>query len=311
MSAPAISVILPVYNAEPYLEAAIASILAQSDGDFELLALDDGSTDDSLATLEAMAASDPRIRVISRPNKGLTPTLNEGISLAQGRYIARMDADDIARPERFALQIARLEAEPALVALGGQFLLIDPDGRPLKVMPMPTGHDQIDAQHLAGAKEMAICHPAAMIRKSALDEIGGYREDFTSAQDIDLWLRLAEIGKLANLEEVVLDYRMHPGSVGHKKRHTQIANATQAAKDAATRRGLGDAALAVAAAPGPAPQEHLALKWGWWALNDGHVDTARLYAWRAVREKPLTPKPWRLALCAIRDTVRAPIRERV
>ncbi|MFN3314947.1 MAG: glycosyltransferase family 2 protein, partial [Hyphomonas sp.] len=118
MSDRLISVVLPAYNAGPYIDAAIGSILSQTYPHFELIVIDDGSTDDTLARIEAFAARDSRIRVVSRENRGLIATLNEGIGLAKGDLIARMDADDIAYPERFRRQVAAFEADPGLCLCG-------------------------------------------------------------------------------------------------------------------------------------------------------------------------------------------------
>src|SRR4051794_24772902 len=112
---PPISVLLAVYNGGRYLRAAVDSILTQTFTDFEFIIIDDGSTDGSLATLREFAQRDPRINLVSRPNKGLTVTLNEGIALARGEFLARMDADDIALPQRFEKQIAYLRDHPECV----------------------------------------------------------------------------------------------------------------------------------------------------------------------------------------------------
>lgn len=297
---PLISVVMPVWNAGAYLAPAIDSILGQSFGDFELIAVDDGSTDGSAAVLAAAAARDARVRVIAQENAGVAAALNAGIAAARGTYVARMDADDIARPDRFALQIARLKADPDLVALGGQILLIDPEGRALRQLVLPTAHDAIDAKHL-GAHGMGMCHPTAMIRTAALRQVGGYDAAHPGAEDIDLWLKLAEIGRLANLEEIVLNYRQHFVSVGYRKRYEQLLSAWTYAQAAAARRGLPfdapaptrDSAEAVSTA-------RVAERWGWWALGGGEIATARRYAWQLLARHPFNRGSWRLAYCALR-----------
>jgi glycosyltransferase involved in cell wall biosynthesis len=300
MSSPAISVLLPVHDAGPYLEAALRSVLQQSFTDFEIVAIDDGSTDGSGATLDRVAAADPRLRPLHRENRGLVATLNQAIALARAPLLARMDADDLCRPDRLALQLARMQADPGLVALGGQPMLIDPDGRPLLILPMPLDHHEIDARHLLG-RDMGICHPTVMIRRSAIEAIGGYDAGYRSAEDYDLWLRLAEVGRLANLPQTVLDYRQHFASVGYTRRREQADAAWRAARAAAARRGL-DFRQPEPGGDGPGPQSETEVfrRWGWWALGGGQVATARHYAAKALRRTPLAPAAWRLAYCALR-----------
>jgi glycosyltransferase involved in cell wall biosynthesis len=203
---PTMSVILPVHNAGKFLDAAIESVLRQSHADFELLLLNDGSSDSSLKRLEYYAARDARCKVHSWPNRGVPQTLNEGIRLARADILVRMDADDICHPLRFEKQLKYLNAHPECAAVGTQVMLIDPEGWPIRPFVEATRHSSIDAEHLAG-RGGAIAHPSVAMRKSAVASIGGYRTEFTRAQDIDLFLRLAEVGQLANLPEVLLDYR--------------------------------------------------------------------------------------------------------
>ncbi len=296
---PRISVVLPVYNALPYLEEAVASVLGQSFADFELIAIDDGSTDDSLAVLQRLADGDARLRIITRENRGITPTLNEGIAAATGEFIARMDGDDICLPDRFARQVAFLDRHPEVVVVGGRFLVIDPEGRPLVTMAMPPDHTEIDARHMGG-RTMALCHPAAMIRRDAALAVGGYCEEYVNAQDIDFWLRLAEVGRLANLDEVLLKYRQHPKSVGYARRAQQVMSAWQAAQRAAERRGIAFDVPPPETAPATAELPYR--KWGWWALTEGHVATARHYAFKTLRTTPFDRESWRLAYSTLRGS---------
>ncbi len=296
--APKVSVVVPVYNTGPYLASALDSIFAQSFTDFELIAVDDGSTDGSSNVLADLANGEPRMRVLSQANGGIVSALNNGIAEAKGTYIARMDGDDIAYPGRIAAQVERLDDQSDVVALGTQFRLVDPDGRALKHSPVPCDHDALEARLLRD-QSLSICHPSAMIRRSALEEIGGYSADYPHAEDVDLWLRLAEVGKLANLEKTLLDYRMHHSSIGMTKRQAQLDSAHRAGHDAALRRGL------------PAPEVRTAqevartlhatfLRWGWWALGDGNVSTARFYARRSLAAAPFSVESWRLGLMALR-----------
>ena len=143
---PQASVILPVYNGARYIEAAITSVLEQTFTNFELLLLDDGSRDDSLAILRAYAQRDPRCIVHTRENRGLVQTLNEGIALSRADILIRMDADDRSHPGRFEMQIAFLLEHPECVAVGSEVMLIDPEGQQLICFEMPRSHADIDAR---------------------------------------------------------------------------------------------------------------------------------------------------------------------
>jgi glycosyltransferase involved in cell wall biosynthesis len=295
MSTPLISVIMPVYNAGRFLAPAIESIRNQTLGDFEFIIVNDGSTDGSLSVISKHAAEDSRIRVISRPNAGLVRSLNEGLEAAQGRYIARMDADDLCDPRRFELQVRRLESEPDLVALGSCARAIDPRGRNLGLARVPLEHDQIEKSHLAGVS--AIHHPAVMMRRNALAQVGGYR-DLCPTEDFDLWLRLGEVGRLANLAEPLLIKRQTIGGAFSSQRDRWAAAVQRSMQDAWQRRGL----------PGqPEPpvldvmsRGDVYRQWGWMALQSRHRVTSRLYAARAVLREPLSRESWRLFACSIR-----------
>ena len=296
-----VSVILPVYNAEKFLEAAVVSLLAQSFKDFELIAIDDGSTDSSLEILQRFSRNDKRIRVISRDNQGLIKTLNQGIELAQGSLIARMDADDICEPNRLELQVEFMSKNPSVVCVGTQIQLIDINDRQIMDMHMPLDHQGIDAANYSG-KSHGIVHPTSLIRLSALKKINGYRSEFKHAEDIDLWLRLAEVGHLANLPICLLKYRQHLDSVGYKYRFEQRYSQWKAVRNAAERRGECfmipeplELESQVKVIPGAVDQ-----KWAWWALSGGNVSTARYYSMQALKKSPWRPSVWKLVFCCIR-----------
>jgi glycosyltransferase involved in cell wall biosynthesis len=198
---PRLSVILPVYNAEQYLGAAIESILEQTFTDFELLLIDDGSTDGSLEIIRRYARVDERVRSMSRRNHGLVHTLNEGIASARAEYVARMDADDISKRDRFEKQVTFLDANPHCVALGTNFILTDEAGQEL--ITWRCFINDLVIRH-ALPVESCIPHPTVMFRKSAVTEAGGYREQYPAAEDYDLWRRLVHLGELTNLAEPLL-----------------------------------------------------------------------------------------------------------
>src|SRR5258707_867025 len=235
MTAPTISVIMPVYNSERYVEQAVESILRQTFADFEFLITDDGSTDSSLAQLRRYAARDARIRLTSRPNTGCVKALIEMVPLARGKYIARMDADDISMPERFERQVQFLEQNPECVAVSSKVLLMDPDGAPMKYAGEKQTHEEIDSAHLRG-EGGAMSHPAVMIRSDAMRAIGGYR--LRRDEDLDLFLRLAECGRVANLPDALLHYRVHLNSEGSLHYAELVRSVREAVAEARIRRGL-------------------------------------------------------------------------
>lgn len=201
---PVVSVVMPVFNARRHLEGAVRSMLSQTFELLELIAVDDGSNDGSGAILEELAAGDRRMRVIARPREGITPALNVGIATARGAFIARMDSDDIARPDRLARQVSFLRARPQIAAVGSDYDIIDDEGRVLKTIALPTDPDEI-ARTLK--RTNCVAHPTALIRTAALDGGATYRRAYRLAEDYDLWLRLAEHHGLANLPVVTVGYR--------------------------------------------------------------------------------------------------------
>ncbi|MDB5293046.1 MAG: glycosyl transferase family 2 [Phycisphaerales bacterium] len=297
MSLP-LSVVLPVYNNERYLPAALDSVLTQTFADFELIAIDDGSPDGSLAVLRRYEAMDPRVRVISRPNTGIVGALNDGIAVSRGELIARMDADDLSLPDRFARQISFLNEHPDHVAVGCQVLLMDGDGLPICLKKdTEFTHERIDHAHLHNG--WPVVHPAVMMRRSAIEAVGGYRTRFQWQEDMDLFLRLAEIGKLANLPDPLLQYRLHFDSVTWKRREEQGSLRAALYEETRRRRGMP---------PEEGPPERITHNtkwelhklWAWWALAAQNLRTARKHALRAVTCGPLSPESWRVLACAVR-----------
>lgn len=296
---PAISVITPVYNNALYMREAFDSILNQTFRDFEYIVINDGSTDNSLDILAEYAKKDPRIRVASHGNKGYIAALNEGLEVARAEFIARMDADDVAMPDRFEKQIAHLRANPDCVVVGGRVLLIDSDGAPLREMCDEFAHEDIDAAHLAG-RGGAIIHPAMMARRSAIVKIGRYSAAYPWAEDLDFFLRLAEVGRVANLRDIVLRYRQHLSSIGYAKSELQQKSTIAVVRDTHIRRGLPvpEGLDRRVVTPPSAGQSYR--KWAWWALGAGHVPSARKHALRALRTEPLSLDSWRTMYCALR-----------
>jgi glycosyltransferase involved in cell wall biosynthesis len=207
---PSVSVVLPVRDCERYIARAVESIVEQTFHNFELIVIDDGSRDGTRQILAELAAQDHRIRVLERPRSGLAASLEVGRSAARGLYIARMDADDIADAERLRWQVSYLDRHPEVVAVGGQIEIIDAENRSLGCRVFPVRPADCRAYLQRGAP---FCHPAVMMRGDALSLVGGYRVAFEPAEDMDLWLRLANVGELANLDVNVLRYRVHATSM--------------------------------------------------------------------------------------------------
>ncbi|WP_052700502.1 glycosyltransferase [Methylocucumis oryzae] len=263
---PFISVIMPVYNAERYVAKAVESILNQTFSDFEFIIINDGSKDKSLKILEKYAKKDNRIRLISRENRGLVKTLNEGLMLAKAPLIARMDADDISFLNRFELQAQFLLQQPEVVCVGGYTEIIDKNSRELTLLTMPL--EDCNIQDLLLRGHVSISHPTVMYRKDAVFAIGRYRENFIAAEDLDLWLRLGEIGKLANLPHPLIKYRMLSSSVSSQNSGVQKKSAHMACVEAWQRRNvIYNFEFDVWRPNNEKKSKHkYYLKFGWWAF---------------------------------------------
>lgn len=231
---PAVSVLLPVYNCATFLAEALASIEAQTLTDIEIIAINDGSTDGSGSLLDEHAARDPRYCVVHRPNGGIVAALNQGLGMARGRAIARMDGDDIARPDRLERQLAVLDAEPSVVAVGSILRLIDENGTVTQTQRAPSVVRQTDLSCFPPFVR-TVPHPTLMARHEAMVALGGYRIFFPHAEDHDLLLRLAGFGRIELLGECLLDYRVHGGAVSERNRQTQLDSMLKAQAAAVAR----------------------------------------------------------------------------
>jgi glycosyltransferase involved in cell wall biosynthesis len=219
-STPTITVLMPVFNCELYIKEAVDSILNQTYTDFEFIIIDDASTDGTVSIIKSY--NDVRIQLIEKSiNSGYTNSLNQGLKLAKGKYIARMDGDDISLPERFEKQVAYLEANPDVTLCGTCFTVIGSD----VVIQLPENHEAIKLAMLRGN---CIAHPTVVIRKEVLDELPMvYNVSKEPAEDYDLWVRVLSLGKLYNLQEVLLKYREHDTQVSQKRQEQQIQSALE------------------------------------------------------------------------------------
>lgn len=212
---PRVSVLLPVRNAAPWLRASVASLSRQRDPDFEIIAVDDGSTDGSADLLESIAAFEPRLRVFRRPHTGLPATLQSALASARGEFLMRHDADDLSRRDRLGAQVEFLLAHPDVDVLGSRVRLF-PDGAYGEGMRRwVKWHDSLlthEAMHHERLIDSSLCHGTAMIRRSALELVQGWQERGW-AEDLDLWIRLLESGaRFAKLPRRLYAWRQHPAS---------------------------------------------------------------------------------------------------
>lgn len=226
---PAVSVVLPVHNGAPYIAMALESLLGQTFGDFELIVIDDGSTDHSSDTVRAFR--DPRIRLYEQAKQGVARTLNRGIELARGEFIARQDHDDISLPERLSAQYAYLRKHPDCAILGTWATIVDAEGK-------PTGRE-----HLHPTQEYLLkwalllnnplVHSSVMMRKTAVQAVGGYCELATRQppEDFELWSRMARSYRLANLPERLVLYREVPTSISRDRSNPFLPKLIQIAAE--------------------------------------------------------------------------------
>jgi len=288
---PPVSVMMALHNTERYVQAAVESILNQTFPDFELIVVDDGSTDRSAEIVEAIARRDRRVRLIRQSNHGISATRNILLRESRAELLAVMDSDDISLPERLAWQVAFLHENPACVAVGCQVMAMDSCGRDLGRLVVPLDHATIDKRHMAGLGG-AIANPVAMLRAASVRQVGYYATDKAPAEDLDMFLRLAEVGRLANLPGLGLRYRLHSSSASTLRARTQAQHINDAVREAHLRRGL-------APPPQPSlPERETASRaatyqrWVGLAKDGGNTFTAWRYALLAVLTMPWKKQSW-------------------
>jgi hypothetical protein len=235
MDSPCISFVMSVYNGQTFLAQAIESVLGQTLPDFEFVIIDDGSADKTAGILAGYARQDKRVKVFRHENRGRAESLNVGIRLSTGDYIARMDADDVALPHRLEQQLEFMERHPEVGLLGGAVEFIYSGGQVFNTYRPPL--DDPNIRHLMLARN-AFFHPTAMMRKEVILASGGYRKALLDADDYDLFLRMGDRSQFANLADVVLQYRVHAGQVSVRNMRHQ-ALCVLAARAAAAQRKQG------------------------------------------------------------------------
>lgn len=210
---PEITVLMSVYNGEQWLGESIESILRQTYWDFEFLIVNDGSTDSSINIIEKYAETDSRIVVVDKPNTGLADSLNIGIQMAQGIWIARIDADDISLPDRLQKQLDAVRKFDNCVLVGSGISLIDEHGLILQTYLYPSKHSSLRGRLIRLGPFFA--HSSAFYHAETVRSVGCYRGSIYRAEDYDLWLRLVEVGKIACIGEPLVLVRQHSGQISH------------------------------------------------------------------------------------------------
>jgi hypothetical protein len=232
---PLLSVVTTVFNGEAHLAEAIESVLDQTFPDFELILVDDGSRDQTSAIIQDFAARDARIRFVNLAHVGRVEALNTGCRMARGEYLAIQDADDVALPERFESQMNFLQQHQEVALLGAGVHKITSDGQKFATVIFPTRNEEIKENLLM---QGCLAHSTTVMLRCAVVEVGGYRRAFPPAEDYDLWLRLAERYEVANLPQVLVNYRVHSQQVS-RTQLVKHAIATLGAQVAARLRSRG------------------------------------------------------------------------
>jgi len=289
---PKVSVFLPVYNAADYVATSIHSVLNQTYRDLELIVIDDGSTDDSAEVIQRAIGSDPRVRFQSRANIGFARTLNQMLGIASGELIARLDADDEALPERFATQVSFMDSNADCVVVGGGVINIDSDGDPLSIELYPTGHEEIEQRMLSGGG--GIIHPSVMIRAETIRKCGGYSLDCPVVEDQDLWLRLALHGRLANLPQPLIRYRVHAGNMSFTGADQAGRRLAEVLHRAHRDRNLKPPTTSDWVGVPLVDDWDRRRQWAWSAIASGYFSTARKHARRLLKERFFNKGAWTL-----------------
>lgn len=295
--APDVSVVMSVYNGADSLSATLDSVLAQQGCDFEFIVVNDGSSDGAEEILDAYAARDRRLRVIHQSNTGLTRALVTGCAAARGDFIARQDAGDVSLPGRLLSQQMLLRERSDVVLISVACRVLGPRGELLFELcrdgdALGDGLARLDVSHIKGPPH----HGTTMFRREAYLRVGGYRPTFVVAQDIDLWLRLAEVGHCWGLKEFGYEAKLEANSISGRRRDEQIRLGRLAVEAAKMRRaGRSDQALLDATIP-PVKQPRKPMsrrekaKFFYFigsCLRHRDAATARSYFWESVKTDPL------------------------
>lgn len=288
-----ISAVMAVYNGAPALPRTIDSILAQTEKNFELVVVDDGSTDETSAILADYAARDPRVRVIAQANAGLTRSLIRGCAEARASVIARQDCGDHSMPQRFERQLTLMAEGHVLVSCATRF--VDPEGDTLYTVSLDGDETRrsllnADAKHIHGITS----HPSAMFHRDAYVAAGGYRPEFRMAQDLDLWIRMARLGTIGIAPDVLVEVTVEPRGLSGVSRDTQTAltQIAVALRDGGDEQTLLAAASTIRPSPITPRAEAAGLYFIGKCLLQRRNPRGLDYLRRAVARDPLHVRAW-------------------
>lgn len=221
---PLVSIILPAYNTERYLAESIDSVLRQSFPDFELIIINDGSTDNTQAIIDTYTTRDPRIVVIQQDNRGLVATLNSGIKKARGTYIARIDGDDPWFDNKLQAQVDELLCDPGLVLIGGGFEIVDENGYFIETILPPTRDEDIRRTLLL---RNSFGHASVVFKKDAVIKAGLYDDKYKVTEDYNLWIKLSGLGRVKNLPYPIYRYRINMSGLSQQNSDKQMEETKQ------------------------------------------------------------------------------------
>lgn len=303
---PIVSVVMSVRDEADFVVDAIESILNQSVRNLEFIIVDDGSQDESVAMIRQFG--DTRIRLlVQQENLGLATSLNLGIRSAKGKYIARQDADDLSDPGRLERQVEYLERHREVGLVGCNVLVIDESGRSLVAREFPRASDTLKHRLITGENGNPFVHGATVFRKSTAIDAGLYRPEFKQAQDLDLWLRIAERSQLGSIREIAYRWRIRRSSTGASNWESQRDYGELARWCARCRRsGQSEPDLSLFEIQQVPARKFLGkfrprnldsdyyLKIGAMMLSSGFKSDARMYLRKAVRRNPLNAYGWLL-----------------
>jgi glycosyltransferase involved in cell wall biosynthesis len=289
--APRVTVLMTVYNDERYVGEAVESILAQTFGDFELVIVDDGSTDRTPEVLQRYRSLDARLRVLTQPNAGTAISANLGLSRSRGEYIARIDSDDISLPERLALEVDYLDRHPEVALVGGGAYLIDSVGNVI-------GRRNITPRYpkLALRSRCIYQQSDVMFRREVVLGLGGYRArlhgaTYSGAEDYDLWLRISDVAEVGKLPQIIGKWRINPSGYTLARAAEQRQHAALVRRLARQRRRTGvesrdpTPALPTQQHRQPVPPSAYALWVGLIMLQDGRSAEARRYLAQSLEQR--------------------------
>ncbi len=299
-----VTVVIPAYNLDAYLQDAIESVLKQQyDGPLSIIVLDDGSTDQSLEVANRMAAKVTNLKVVTQANQGRAKTRNRMLELAETDLVAWLDGDDLAAPCWLADQIGYLHSHPECVAVGGQGYSMTASGNAIGPITHPLDSEEIDQRHLSGQAN-AFFQSCVLVRKSAVLKAGGYDERYPCAEDYSLWLRLAEIGKLANLPACHLCYRVHATSANWTLNIDQRTQGHTIQQEALKRRGLPVGGKVMDEIP-PVKKDdwNRRLFWINIALKSGNPVSALQMLGPALKKHPVSLVMWLATLVSVADAI--------